>query len=72
MTWYVGDSIANTLHGRFRATNDVDVIAALREEHARPLRAALEADYYIDEESIRDAVQRRSGFNLVTSPVHDV
>jgi len=65
VAWYVGGSVASTVHGRFRATNDVDVIAELREEHAGQLRAALEADHYIDEESIRDAVRRRSSFNLV-------
>ena len=65
VAWYVGGSVASTVHGRFRATNDVDVIAELREEHAGQLRAALEADHYVDEESIRDAVRHRSSFNLV-------
>ena len=48
----------------FGRRNDVDVIANLREEHASRLRAELEADYYVDEESIRDAVRHRSSFNL--------
>ena len=65
IAWYVGGSVASTVHGRFRATNDVDVIANLREEHADSLRTALEADHYVDEESIRDAVRQRSSFNLV-------
>ena len=65
VAWYVGGSVASTVHGRFRATNDVDVIADLREEHASPLRAALEAEHYIDEEAIRDAVRHESSFNLV-------
>ena len=65
IAWYVGGSVASTVHGRFRATNDVDVIANLREEHAGSLRTALEADHYVDEESIRDAVRQRSSFNLV-------
>ena len=65
VTWYVGGSVASTVHGRFRATNDVDVIAVLREEHASQLHVALEADHYVDEESIRDAVRHRSSFNLV-------
>ena len=63
--WYVGGSVASTVHGRFRATNDVDVIADLREEHASVIRAALEADHFVDEESIREAVRLRSSFNLV-------
>lgn len=65
VAWYVGGSIASTVHGRFRATNDVDVIAELREEHASPIRVALEADHYVDEESIRDAARHRSSFNLI-------
>ena len=63
--WYVGGSVASTVHGRFRATNDVDVIADLREEHASVIRTTLEADHFVDEESIREAVRRRSSFNLV-------
>ena len=65
VAWYVSGSVASTVHGRFRATNDVDVIADLREEHASPLRATLEADHYVDEESIRNAVRHESSFNLV-------
>ena len=65
VVWYVGGSVASTVHGRFRATNNVDVTAGLREEHAGDLRAALEADHYVDEKSIRDAVRHRSSFNLV-------
>ena len=63
--WYVGGSVASTVHGRFRATNDVDVIADLRADHASMIRAALEADHFVDEESIREAVRHRSSFNLV-------
>ena len=65
VAWYVGGSVASTVHGRFRATNDVDVIADLREEHASQLLTSLEADHYVDEASIRDAVRHRSSFNLV-------
>ena len=32
VAWYVGGSVASTVHGRFRATNGVDVIANLRSE----------------------------------------
>ena len=66
VAWHVGGSVASAVHGRFRATNDVDVIAELREEHASPIRAALEADHYVDEESIRDAARHRSSFNQHT------
>ena len=65
IVWYVGGSVASTVHGHFRATNDVDVIACLQEEHATAIRESLESDHYVDERSIRDAVQRRTSFNLV-------
>ena len=65
VSWYVGGSVASTVHGRFRATNDIDVIADLREDHASGIRTALEADHFIDEESIREAVRCRSSFTLV-------
>ena len=65
MVWYVGGSVASTVHGRFRATNDIDVIADVREEHAVEISAALHEDHYVDEDSIVDAVRRRSSFNLV-------
>ena len=65
IAWYVGGSVASTVHGRFRATNDVDMIADLRAEHAEALRVALDADHYVDEDSIRDAVRRQSSFNLL-------
>lgn len=63
--WYVGGSVASGVHGRFRATNDVDVIANLREEHAAEIGAALGGNHYVDEQSIVEAVRRRSSFNLV-------
>lgn len=65
VVWYVGGSVASSVHGHFRATNDVDVIACLREEHAAAIRESLESDHYVDEISIRDAVRRRTSFNLV-------
>ena len=43
IAWYVGGSVASTVHGRFRATNDVDMIADLRAEHAEALRGARDA-----------------------------
>ena len=65
VAWYVGGSVASTVHGHFRATNDIDVIAALEKEHAAAIHEVLSTGHYVDENSIRDAVQRRSSFNLV-------
>jgi hypothetical protein len=63
--YVVGGSIASSLHGHSRATQDVDVVADLQREHVLPLVSALASDFYIDEAAVRDAVNRRSTFNAI-------
>lgn len=63
--WYVGGSVASTVHGKFRATNDIDLVAALREAHAAEIARALSEDHYADEGSIREAVRRGASFSVI-------
>ncbi len=63
--YLVGGSLASSLHGLPRATQDVDLVADLREEHVRAFAAALEVDFYLDAEAIRSAIRRRSSFNVI-------
>lgn len=63
--YVVGGSIASSIYGKPRATQDVDVIADLRKEHILRFIAALSNDFYLDEPAIRDAVRRRSTFNVI-------
>lgn len=63
--YLVGGSLASSLHGQARSTQDVDVVADLRPDHIVPLVAALAGDFYLDEPAIREAVERRSTFNLI-------
>jgi len=63
--WLVGGSVASSLHGIPRATQDIDLVAALQDRHVLPLVAALEADFYIDADMIRGALQCRGSFNLI-------
>lgn len=63
--WIVGGSIASSIHGIPRATQDLDLVAELRLHHASALRAAFEAEFYVDEDAIRDAIRRRASFNFV-------
>lgn len=65
IAYAIGGSVATLVHGEFRATNDVDVVADLRPEHAAILAQELGDAYYADEESIADAIRRRSSFNLI-------
>ncbi|HEV3049709.1 MAG TPA: hypothetical protein VGX50_05335 [Longimicrobium sp.] len=63
--YVIGGSIASSIYGIPRATQDVDVIADLREEHIPAFVAALRDDFYLDEPAVRDAVRRRSTFNVI-------
>jgi tRNA nucleotidyltransferase/poly(A) polymerase len=40
--YVVGGSLASSLHGHPRSTQDIDVVADLRPEHVTPFTAALE------------------------------
>lgn len=63
--WAVGGSIASSVYGEPRATNDIDVIATLSEKQARSLVVQLGDDFYANEDSAADAVRRRSCFNVI-------
>lgn len=58
-------SVASSFHGLARSTIDVDVVAELPGARVAELVAALETDYYVDLDAARDAVARRSMFNVV-------
>jgi hypothetical protein len=61
----IGGSIASSFAGEPRSTIDIDIVVALTEAHIRPLVAALEGDFYINETALRRAVRDRSSANLI-------
>jgi hypothetical protein len=63
--YLIGGSLASAVHGVFRATADADLVADLRPEHAAPLAQALAGVFYVDEESIAEAIRRRRSFNVI-------
>jgi hypothetical protein len=63
--YLVGGSLASSTYGIPRATQDVDLVAGLRQEHVAPLVRALEAEFYIDAGMVRDAIRRRASFNVI-------
>lgn len=63
--YYVGGSVASSIHGVPRASIDADVIAELGAEQVAPLAARLSAHFYLDEGRMRDAVERRLSFNVI-------
>lgn len=65
IAWVLGGSLASSLVGEPRSTMDVDVAVALGAEDITALVAAVESDYYVSVEMVRDAVRRHSSFNLI-------
>ena len=66
--FYIGGSVASSYHGAVRSTMDVDLVCELKEADVPSLLRALGEDYYASEPAIRDAIRRRSCFNLVHLP----
>jgi hypothetical protein len=63
--YYIGGSIASSVFGVGRSTLDVDIIADLAESKVDDFVQSLRATYYIDANMIREAIRRRSCFNLI-------
>lgn len=56
---------ASIVHGVVRATIDCDLVADLKPEHIDVLTAKLNDDFYIEPDSIRQAIAQNRSFNLI-------
>jgi len=65
ISYFISGSLASALHGVVRSTNDVDIVADLKMEHVLPLKKALKDEFYIDEEMIKEAIEKKSSFNII-------
>ena len=63
--WVIGGSLASSVHGEPRATQDVDMVVALRPRHVKPLWEALRREYYVDVDEMRAAVTTPASFNAI-------
>jgi len=63
--YLVGGSIASSVHGRPRTTQDVDIVARILGSHVERFVAALGHEFYVDADMIRDAIVRRASFNVI-------
>ena len=62
---YVSGSLASSLHGDPRFTNDADIVAQLFEVHVGKLQRELGDRFYVDEEAVRFAIREERSFNLI-------
>lgn len=63
--YVIGGSYASSARGLARATMDIDILAAMRPEHAEAFAAKLEREFYADAQAIRRATMTRRSFNVI-------
>ncbi len=65
---WIGGSLASSIFGIPRATQDADIVADLVSEMVPSFVERLGDDFYADQESIARRVTRRSSFNVIHLP----
>jgi len=66
ISYLVTGSVAAMAYGEPRLTNDIDIVAAIEERHVAGLIAAFPAtEFYLSEETIREAIRHRTQFNII-------
>ena len=65
LRYLIGGSLASSMHGTPRSTNDADVVAELPGRAVDELVGSLQDAFYIDADMIRDAIARGASFNII-------
>lgn len=58
-------SFASSMHGMYRATSDIDILADINADDVPPLFEVLQEHFYVDQQAMRDAVTQRRSFNAI-------
>jgi hypothetical protein len=67
--YFVGGSLASSLQGEPRATNDIDMVVDLPVARTADLVAALGGDFEVDEDALREALGETRSCNIFYLPV---
>lgn len=63
--YFVGGSLASSLHGVPRATQDADMVAEMNLSQVADFVSALEGKFYVDKDMIEEAIQLKKSFNII-------
>lgn len=64
--YMITGSVASSLQGEPRSTHDIDIVITIKESKVHELvKAFPPGDFYLDEHSILEAINRQSMFNLI-------
>jgi hypothetical protein len=67
--YFVGGSVASSLHGEPRATNDIDIVVALAPYRVKAFAEKLGSDFEVDQDMLRDAMARGDCANIFYLPM---
>ncbi|MBI5555023.1 MAG: hypothetical protein HY920_04110 [Elusimicrobia bacterium] len=64
--YLVTGSVAAMAYGEPRFTNDIDIVAAIKEQHIPDLLAAFPVEeFYLDADMIKEAIRDKRQFNII-------
>jgi len=63
--YLIGGSLASTLYGMIRTTQDSDIVAEMRKEHIPHFISGLSEEFYLDHGMIENAVMQYASFNII-------
>jgi hypothetical protein len=63
--YLVGGSVASSLLGESRSTQDLDLVISISPSQAPQLIQALTEDFYISESAVIEAINQRRSFNII-------
>jgi len=58
-------SMASSMHGMYRTTADIDLIADIKPGQVRPLLEELQTRFYVDEQAAQEAISEQRSFNAI-------
>jgi len=67
--YFVGGSLASSLQGEPRSTNDVDFVVDLPEARVDAFAEALGPAFEVDVDALKDAARRRGSWNIFHLPL---
>lgn len=67
--YHLGGSLASSIHGEPRATNDIDLVVDLPPDRVDALADALGPDFAVDRESLLAAARSRASCNVFYLPL---
>jgi hypothetical protein len=65
INYLIGGSLASSLYGIPRATQDVDIVAEITNDNLQNLIALLENDFYVDPDLGTEALENKTSFNVI-------